>query len=360
MPTINLHVKYAPALEGVFSKGSFVKGNTNNHVDFTGAKTVKISTLQTTEINDYKRSGANRYGTPEEIGEDVQELTMTQDKSFTGTVDKGNASDQVIKNKAALWLREEIRVKATPKADKYALGQYVRYAHIATVSAKPNKTNIIEEIANATEYLDDHLVPETDRVLYVTAEMYKLIRLAPEFLGVDKLGEASLTKGTVGELGQGMKVIKVPSSYLPANCYFLVTHKESVIYPYKLNESKVHTDPPGLSGALVEGRQYYDAFVMAAKCDGVYALVKESEKLAAPTLACETPGTTPVTITCEGASEIRYTLDGSDPRFSDKAVSAATIPADKVGADGKLTVRAVAYADNKFTSDIAEQTFTKA
>ncbi|WP_283673061.1 chitobiase/beta-hexosaminidase C-terminal domain-containing protein [Butyricicoccus sp. Marseille-Q5471] len=359
MPTINLHEKYAPALESVFSTGSFVKGNTSNHIDFTGARTVKVSTLQTTALNDYKRGGSNRYGTPEEIGEEVQELTMSQDKAFTGTVDKGNASDQVIKNKAALWLREEINTEVRPAADKYALRKYVMNAHIATISAAPTKSNIQEEVANAAMYLDDHLVPESDRVIYVTTEIYKFIILSPEFLGVDRLGEKSLAKGECGEV-QGMKVIRVPKSFLPVNCYFLVTHKQSVIFPYKLSESKVHTDPPGISGALVEGRQYYDAFVMAAKCDGVYALVKASDKLATPTFACTTPGTDPVTITCANASIIKYTTDGSDPRFSDKAITAASVATTGLAKSGdSITVRAVGFADDKFTSDVAEQTFKK-
>ena len=31
--------------------------------------------------------------------------------------------------------------------------------------------------------------------------------------------------------------------------------------PYKIADAKVHEDPVGVSGALIEGRHYYDAYV---------------------------------------------------------------------------------------------------
>ena len=39
----------------------------------------------------------------------------------------------------------------------------------------------------------------------------------------------------------------------------------------KLDDYKIHQDPPGINGNLVEGRVYYDAFVLDAKKDGIYA-----------------------------------------------------------------------------------------
>ena len=35
--------------------------------------------------------------------------------------------------------------------------------------------------------------------------------------------------------------------------------------PYKIADAKVHEDPVGVSGALIEGRHYYDAYVLGAK-----------------------------------------------------------------------------------------------
>ena len=38
----------------------------------------------------------------------------------------------------------------------------------------------------------------------------------------------------------------------------------------KLEDYKVHTDPPGISGSLVEGRIVYDAFVLDNKAKAIY------------------------------------------------------------------------------------------
>ena len=49
--------------------------------------------------------------------------------------------------------------------------------------------------------------------------------------------------------------------------------KDAVLMPYKIADAKVHEDPVGVSGALIVGRHYYDAYVLGAKCGGVYAPV---------------------------------------------------------------------------------------
>lgn len=360
MALINLATKYASKIATAFAANSFIKGNTGAKFDFTGARTVKVYTLQTVPEREYQRKGLNRYGIPEEIGETVQELTMKRDMAFNGIVDKGNEADQPISNKAGEWLQEELRAECVPNADKYAIGQFVKFGHSVGISETISKNNVNEKIAEAAQYFDDHSVPESDRLIYITAEVFKFIKLSPEFVGNDTLGTASIVKGQVGEV-QGMNVIKVPTSYLPSGCYFLCTYKGSVMMPYKLSETKIHTDPPGLSGSLIEGRHYYDAFVLEAKKDGVYACVQSALKLAAPNITCANPGTDTLTITADGAEEIYYTVDGSDPRFSDTkmAYSAPIVTTSWVSGE-KMKVKAVSYASKKFTSDVVEKTFTKA
>ena len=46
----------------------------------------------------------------------VQELTMTQDKAFTLTIDKGNNLDQNLVKNAADMLRLQLSEKSTPSA----------------------------------------------------------------------------------------------------------------------------------------------------------------------------------------------------------------------------------------------------
>lgn len=163
------------------------------------------------------------------------------------------------------------------------------------------------------QYLDDHLVPDDGRVLFVTSELYKFIILADEFVKLDSLGGKSIPKGTVGTL-LGMPVVKVPGTYLPDGCYFIILYEGAACFPYKIQDTKIHEDPMGLSGNAVEGRHYYDLFVFEKKADGIYCGCLASKKQAAPTITDSTK--TAVTLASSGAGKIWYTLDGSDPRFS--------------------------------------------
>lgn len=346
---VNLATKYSSQIAEVFTAGSFVKGKTSSSFDLTGVKTLKVYTPLTVPEVDYTREGMSRYGTVTEMQDIVQELKMTQDKAFTLTIDKGNHLDQNMTKKAADMLRLQINEQSTPAADRYALKRFAMMAGtIDTVSTAPTKSNIVELISTGAQTLDDNLVPDSDRYIYVTSEVYKLIRLSPEFTGLEGLGVKAVAKGVCGEIS-GLNIVRVPKSYMPDGCFFLITHKNAVLMPYKISDAKVHNDPVGVSGALIEGRHYYDAFVLGAKATGVYALVLADNKLAAPTLMVSNgkiAATKPA-----NAVEVRYTIDGTDPRYSDSA----KVYTDPVTAATGTVLRAVAFADNYFTSSVVEK-----
>ena len=145
----------------------------------------------------------------------------------------------------------------------------------------------------------------------------------------------------------GAKVVKVPSSYMPEGAYFLIYHKNSVLVPYKIRDAKIHSDPPGISGALLEGRTNFDAFVIGARADGVYAAVNAENVTETPKITIS-GGKATVTSATDGA-KILYTTDGSDPRYSDTAQTysaAVTLGAGE-------TIKAVATSDANFTSGVA-------
>ena len=285
---INLASKYSDQIAEVFTRASFIKGKTAETYDLTGVKTLKVYTPITVEEVDYDRDGGlKRYGDVTEMQDVVQELTMTQDKAFTLTIDKGNNLDQNLVKNAADMLRLQLNEKSTPAADKYAFKRFVTMAGSIVESAKPTKANIISKIADASQALDDALVPE--------------------------------------------------------DVYFLVAHKDAVLMPYKIADAKVHEDPVGVSGALIEGRHYYDAYVLGAKCGGVYALVDEDCRSSAPTISQGK-------ITAFG--KVRYTLDGSDPRYSDSAKDyvAGTVLTPETG----CKIRAYCVQSGAYPSEVAE------
>ena len=83
--------------------------------------------------------------------------------------------------------------------------------------------------------------------------------------------------------------------------------------------------------------------MLGAKCGGVYALVATGSISAAPTIS-------EGKITATGTT-IRYTLDGSDPRYSDSAKDyvAETV----LTADEGCQIRAYAIEEGKYPSPVA-------
>lgn len=73
--TINLAEKYAQAVQERFYKDSLTESSFSKDLDveFTGVKTVKVYEVDTAPVGDYTRSGANRYGTPNELTDSLQE-----------------------------------------------------------------------------------------------------------------------------------------------------------------------------------------------------------------------------------------------------------------------------------------------
>lgn len=78
------------------------------------------------------------------------------------------------------------------------------------------------------------------------------------------IGNDMRLRGVVAMV-DGANVIKVPASRLPENFGFMIVHPVATVAPVKLEDYRIHQDPPGISGSLVEGRICYDAFVWTIK-----------------------------------------------------------------------------------------------
>ncbi len=267
---INAATKYADKVAERFASRSKTEGRFNNDYDWSGVKTVQVYSVDAPTLNDYSRTGSDRYGTPAELGDTLQELSVTQDKSFTYTIDKGNDEDtNKVKSRAGKRLQATIDEVVTPYVDKYRFAQWAENAGHNETGAAPTKSTVVGHIFDAGAYLDNKLVPAEGRVLYMKASVYKVLAQCDAFAALENPGTKAIVKGEVGDIN-GMKVIKVPDSWMPDNVYFMVVHKSAVLSPFKLKEYKTHEDPPGINGWLVEGRILFDAFVLDAKKDAVY------------------------------------------------------------------------------------------
>ena len=194
---VNLAGKYSNKIAEKFTKESYVAGNASMEYDFAGVKSISIYTPQTVDLNDYKRSGENRFGTPVEMQDTVQEVELSQDKGFSITIDKGNNVDQMNTKGAAKMLNAQIKEQVVPYMDKYTLRRWAEQAGTIAGTDAPTKETIVEKIFEGAKVLDNELVPDQERVLYIPTTYYNMLRLSKEFLAVDTLAEKALAKGYV-------------------------------------------------------------------------------------------------------------------------------------------------------------------
>lgn len=265
---VNLAEKYSDKVDERFKQSSITEALINRDYDWTGVKTLKIYSIETVTPGDYTRSGTNRYGTPAELGDNLDEYTVTQDKAFTFTVDKGNDIEQLGVKNAGKALAREIDEEIVPMVDKYRLGKMIASAGIAdTVTV--TKTNAYETLLGAVEKLGDAKVPRAGRIIVAPNSFYTKIRLDDSFIKASDIAQNMLINGQMGSI-EGMPLVLAPSDYFTEGTQFMIVHPIATTAPTRLNEYKIHIDPPGISGALVEGRTIYDAFVLKNKAKAIY------------------------------------------------------------------------------------------
>lgn len=263
---VNYAEKYSPNVDERFKLGSLTAGIVNNDYDWIGVSTVKVYSIPTVAMNNYSLTGQSRYGTPTELGNEEQEMTITKDRSFTFTIDRKSYDDTMMTMEAGRALRRQIDEVVIPEVDTYRIEKLVSGADTSHVLKKTAVTadNAYEMFLSVQEILDDAKVPQGGRVCLCTPGYYKLLKLDDNFIKKGDMAQEIALTGLVGEV-DGVPVVKAPTSYFPENTNFVVTNAIVMPAPVKLTEYKIHTDAPGISGWLVEGRIRYDAFVLDQK-----------------------------------------------------------------------------------------------
>lgn len=273
MAAIDLATKFLPYVDEKFSKESKKSLITNNDFDWNGAKTVKVYKMSTAQMSDYDRAGtgatSSRYGTVQGLDATTETYTITRDRSFTFAIDRLDKDETEQQLQAATALERQTREVVIPEIDSYVYGVMCENAGTKAEAKALTKTNIYTEILAGNQVLDDNDVPETGRVLMVTPAVYTLMKQCTDITMETDIGNDMRIKGVIGML-DGCTVIKVPSARLPENFGFMLCHPCATVAPIKLEDYKIHEDPPGISGSLVEGRINYDAFVLENKAMAIY------------------------------------------------------------------------------------------
>lgn len=270
---VNLAAKYSSKVDERFKLKSLTESAVHQDYEWEGVNSIKVYSIPTVAMGTYSRTGLARYGTAAELDDTLATYTLTRDRAFTFAIDKGNAIDSMNVRSAGKALARQNDEVIVPEIDIYRLATYVTAA--AANSGRPTATTITASNAyssflTGTAYLDDNKVPQGSRIAFVTPAFYNFLKQDPTFLKASDVGQNMLINGQVGEV-DGVKIVKAPTSYFPVKTPYILVHTSVMCSPKKLQDYKVHDNPPGINGNLVEGRIYYDAFVMDAKKKGVYA-----------------------------------------------------------------------------------------
>ena len=271
---IDLVTKFLPLVDEKFTSESKKSLLTNNDFDWTGAHTIKVYKVNTVSMNDYDRNAENsanwsRYGAVVGLDATTEEFTLKNDRSFTFAIDKLDTDETAQQVQAASALERQLREVAIPEVDTYTYGVMCEGAGNKPEAIALTAENICDEIFKANTVLDNAEVPETGRVLVVTPDTYLLMKQSNEIFLHTDIAEDMRMKGVIAML-DGAKVIKVPAGRMPSKFGFMIAHPVATVAPTKLEDYKVHDNPPGISGSLVEGRICYDAFVLENKKKAIY------------------------------------------------------------------------------------------
>lgn len=277
---INLTTKFTNHVDEMFTTESKKALLTNTDYSWTGAHTIKVHKVNTVPMTDYDRAGTggknSRYGDLGAVENELEEFTLKKDRSFTFVIDKLDRDETGGVLAGASALARQQREVIIPEVDSYTYGVMAQGAGTKVTDVALTTENIYDEIIKGTEILDDAEVPETGRTLTVTPYVYRLMKKAPDLNLDSDVSEQQRLRGVIAMV-DGMEVVKVAAKKMPDKMGFMIAHPVATVAPTKLDDYKVHQDPPGISGELVEGRICYDAFVLDNKKKAIYYVENKTE-----------------------------------------------------------------------------------
>lgn len=277
---ISLVTQFLPYVDELFSTESKKSLLTNQDFSWSGAHSIKIFKVGTSEMTDYNRNPASgftgsRYGTIEDLDASTEEFMLKKDRSFTFAIDKLDNDETAQQLAAASALARQQRQVVIPEVDSYVYGVMCAGAGHKPAAVSITAENIYDEIIKGNNELDNAEVPETGRYLTVTPDVYVLMKKCKDIVMETDIANELRIKGVIAMI-DGLSVIKIPATRLPAGFGFMIAHPCATVAPTKLEDYKIHADPPGISGSLVEGRICYDAFVLENKKKAIYCQAQQT------------------------------------------------------------------------------------
>lgn len=269
---VNYATKFESKIAKAFTLSSLTEAGVNKEFSWLGNEAIKVFGITTQALADYNRSAtSNRYGTPAELQNVVQTMLLRKDRSFSISIDRATLDDTNGAVKAGEVLKMQIDERVTPEIDTYRLDVMfaAAIANSATAVAAVTSSNAYEKFLDGQEKLGNEKVPVNGRVAFISYDFYSKIKLDSSFMLASEIAMKDRVNGMVGMV-DGVKLIPVPSSYLPTNVAFILTHPVATVAAEKLTEYNIRKNVQGFSGVVIEGRVRYDAFAIDQKVDAIY------------------------------------------------------------------------------------------
>jgi hypothetical protein len=178
---------------------------------------------------------------------------------------------------AASFVKRQVREVITKNLDVYNLGILTAYAITnsqGVIAGTAVAANTAYQLIIAQQAALDELLYSNDgRTLWITPTVYNLLKRDPEFVkGCDE-SVKDLKKGILGEV-DGLTIVKVPAAYMVANFQFMITCKNVAVAVNKFNMIRTLDNDSNIDGWLVQGRRYFDCFILGQKATGIRVYTK--------------------------------------------------------------------------------------
>lgn len=344
---VNLMTKYSGKLVKALEYASVLSGKTSTDFDWNGVKGIYLTSVKTVPLTDYNRATTgNRFGGQNEVQDEQQYLELQKDRSVALTIDKGNYQEGMLLKKAGAVIADELNEQVKPELEAFALDQWATHAgQYLTITDDDDGLLIVRDIMKIEAAFKNARIPNNERYAAVDANLMPYIRTS--LTSCDNITDKMAMRGLVGRIGT-INIIEIPHGDMPSNCWILAWQKKSVLDPKTISDADLHEKPENLSGALINMRYRYGAFVVGKYAMGVCAVLAASQ-----TATAVTPSTARV-LDLNSGDTVYYTVDGSDPRYSKTAVkvtSDTTVSA--TDAPVGSTIKAVTWnSSKKYPSDV--------
>lgn len=267
----------------------------NTKYNFINAKTIQIPTLALTGYKDHARDGSVNKGS---VSNTYTPYALTHDRDISFFVDDMDVDETNMVVSAANITGTFNSEQAIPETDAYRYSKLYQDFKVNGGTVKTTAltvTNILGEFDKMMEDMDEAGVPEDGRILYLTPNVYTMIKSAEKIQRtLEAAGQAKDLNRNVRSLDD-VEIVKVPSGrfktaydfaegFVPAVTakqirMMLVHPSTAVIAPVKVADVYIWAKgetPQSAFGHLYQNRSYQDLFVIKQKVAGV-AINAEAE-----------------------------------------------------------------------------------